>query len=380
MMKTAAINFLLLQALVATATVTFVSALQDDGAPQLLLRPAKRKAQQQQQVLGRRSAAKLASRAPINIVVDIDKQRRRWRRSRRKFKREVTNLGKNYRYLYTTLRDMQEKEVVVVNGKAGAAAVAEENGQEDAAAGPTILQLFSQINRALRLVDAMEMCEFEVFKVSYNRKLGFPRRIDISLTPECASNGRESEAEASVTARRFRFLLDDGGDGVCGTDKDCRAECANECLFSSTGFNQACCISICPNALGCSAFSSSPTAAPTNAPTTSVYSSTYDRLEENRVQGPEPTESSIVLKFFSIGDTPYDEDADTCLDANDNVGNMTACPSDYSCPDEPGADLTLGRCTYEGDDYECLKNTIIPTYLKARAGEALFVSVSDVLL
>jgi len=81
---------------------------------------------------------------------------------------------------------------------------------------------------------------------------------------------------------------------------------------------------------------------------------------------------NVALQFFGLGDTPYDENANTCV-AADGRTKLNPCTL-YECTNI--ATLAEGNsCTYEGSDYNCVKNHLIP-YMNARiaAGDAAFIA------
>ena len=83
-----------------------------------------------------------------------------------------------------------------------------------------------------------------------------------------------------------------------------------------------------------------------------------------------PRSDNTVLQFFAMGDSPYDQSANTCI-AKDGSPQQPCtrydCTRANNLPDE-------NTCTYEGTEYKCIKSNIIP-YIndKLASGEAAFV-------
>lgn len=79
-----------------------------------------------------------------------------------------------------------------------------------------------------------------------------------------------------------------------------------------------------------------------------------------------PTSANIVLQFFALGDFPYDEEATTMVSG----GNDAKCGTSNSDSNSPSIADTCSHngvnfpctsgCTYEGQEYFCWKDTIIP--------------------
>jgi len=96
-------------------------------------------------------------------------------------------------------------------------------------------------------------------------------------------------------------------------------------------------------------------------------------------QGPAPftDKSNVALQFFAFGDTPYDNqcsDCNTCY-AEDGTKEDDCTRFDCILKNITMDDLPLDNtCTYEGKDYMCVKESIIP-YMNSRmdAGDAAFV-------
>lgn len=136
-----------------------------------------------------------------------------------------------------------------------------------------------------------------------------------------------------------------------------------------------------------------PTVTPTTrSPTDKVYEYTIDSTkcplagrDDNNIQGPPPLDdkSDVALHFFAFGDTPYDDDCDTCNTCIENGQPVSEC-SLYTCTvDNTDLDsLPINNtCTFEGDEYACLKNYILP-WMQAQtvAGEAEFsVHIGDIM-
>lgn len=92
------------------------------------------------------------------------------------------------------------------------------------------------------------------------------------------------------------------------------------------------------------------------------------------IRGPAPFQngSNIVIQFLAFGDTPYDGQDETCID---NTGSKINPCLDYSCRNPPYPN----NCTYEGLEYQCVKDAIIP-YMKTRNDTAAFaVHIGDIL-
>jgi hypothetical protein len=112
-----------------------------------------------------------------------------------------------------------------------------------------------------------------------------------------------------------------------------------------------------------------PTAAPTatsttvdNDPTVYEYTDTGKSCSiggGNNVQGPTPLadKSNVVVEFWAWGDSPYDFLVDTCLDKNGDPSTCKDCAKKNSEIDEIPWPNT---CTFEGDDFKCVKDSIIP--------------------
>jgi len=100
----------------------------------------------------------------------------------------------------------------------------------------------------------------------------------------------------------------------------------------------------------------------------------------NNIQGPAPLpgKGNVVVDFWVFGDSPYDYLVTTCLDGNGNPSTCKNCAVENSKMNNLPIDNT---CTFEGTDYKCLKENIIP-YMnrKMEAGDGAFqVHVGDIL-
>lgn len=100
----------------------------------------------------------------------------------------------------------------------------------------------------------------------------------------------------------------------------------------------------------------------------------------NNIQGPAPLpgKGNVVVDFWVFGDSPYDYLVTTCLDGNGNPSTCKNCAVENSKMNNLPIDNT---CTFEGTDYKCLKENIIP-YMnrKLEAGDGAFqVHVGDIL-
>ena len=317
-------------------------------------------------------------------TVDVTKEEKRLRRNKRKFKRLVTERGIDYRYVAGEAGDGTVRmQIEVVDGDLSVTNNGDNQDEEDDQKEHlTLLQAFGTINKALRSAKRMGTDEFDRYEVSYNRKWGYVIRADISLPGGTAKGSNRAVAPTAVsfTAKNFRAI----GGPVCGTENKCDAECANQCQFSTTGFNQACCISDCPDALGCS-----DVIDPSGYDYEYRKTGTKNRIElwlqpsvgeATKVEIPDP--EHVHFKFFALADTPYDPRADTCLDANGTDQDPCLMYLEYgeeacrncvesgdSCFDSFPANNT---CTYQGGGYNCLKTSVIP-HIKSKTSEALFV-------
>ena len=86
----------------------------------------------------------------------------------------------------------------------------------------------------------------------------------------------------------------------------------------------------------------------------------------------------MVVDFWTFGDSPYDFLVDTCLDNNGKASTCRECAvknSDMKKLPYPNT------CTFEGDDFKCLKESIIPFMnRKMDEGDGAFqVHLGDIL-
>ena len=136
-----------------------------------------------------------------------------------------------------------------------------------------------------------------------------------------------------------------------------------------------------------------PTATPTTrSPISNVYEYTIDSTKcsfgENNIQGPAllADKSDVALQFFAFGDTPYDNRCNTCNTCIENGQPVADCtlylPVLCTVKNDGLSSLGINNtCTYEGDEYNCLKESILP-YMQAQtvAGEGAFsVHVGDII-
>ena len=79
-----------------------------------------------------------------------------------------------------------------------------------------------------------------------------------------------------------------------------------------------------------------------------------------------PTSSNVVLQFFALGDFPYDEESTTTVTGSDSkcgTSNSDAPKNADQCEYPPNSENVFActkGCTYEGQEYSCWKDTIIP--------------------
>ena len=106
---------------------------------------------------------------------------------------------------------------------------------------------------------------------------------------------------------------------------------------------------------------------------------------QDKWQGPAPfaNKSNLAISFFAFGDTPYDDACSECNTCIGIDGNKEDSCTRFDCilKSISMSELPVNTpYTYEGPDYECLKQGIIP-YLNAYAGdEAAFVAhVGDIM-
>ena len=103
-------------------------------------------------------------------------------------------------------------------------------------------------------------------------------------------------------------------------------------------------------------------------------------------QGPASSadKSNLAVSFFVFGDTPYDHDCSTCNTCIGEDGNKEEDCSRYDCilKTTSMSELPVNNtCTYEGREYDCVKNGIIP-YVNSKivSEDAAFVAhVGDIL-
>jgi len=139
--------------------------------------------------------------------------------------------------------------------------------------------------------------------------------------------------------------------------------------------------------------SASPSAGPTisYSPTADYYQYTkigtscehlgelWNTTAPDNYQGPEPfpDKSNVALQFFTFGDTPYDHQCDTCNTCIGEDGSKEADCTRFDCilKNITMDDLPLNNtCTYEGPDYNCVQNSIIPFMNSViSAGDAAFI-------
>jgi hypothetical protein len=93
-------------------------------------------------------------------------------------------------------------------------------------------------------------------------------------------------------------------------------------------------------------------------------------------QGPLPVSSNTVLQFVAFGDSPYDANANTCIGKDGQPQNP--CKR-YNCTKN---EVQSGNtCTYEGPEYQCVKESIIPYINRkiANGGAAFALHVGDII-
>lgn len=123
---------------------------------------------------------------------------------------------------------------------------------------------------------------------------------------------------------------------------------------------------------------------PSFAPSTTIKYA-YHRSEtskcstdnESNWQGPNRSSDNTVMKFFAFGDVPYDDDANTCI-GEDGVPQEPC--TRYNCTKLRKLQRD-NTCTYEGSEYRCLKDNIIP-YMNGKFadGDAAFaLHVGDII-
>eukprot|EP00986_Skeletonema_menzelii_P005447 scaffold1978_cov144-Skeletonema_menzelii.AAC.13 len=133
-----------------------------------------------------------------------------------------------------------------------------------------------------------------------------------------------------------------------------------------------------------------PSKNPTTAPTVTVDSTVYEYTNTGRecdlneggdnVQGPAPLadKRNVVLDFWAWGDSPYDFMVDTCLDKDGDPSTCKDCAKKNSDMKKMPYPNT---CTFEGADFKCVKETIIPFMNgKMDQGDGAFqVHLGDIL-
>eukprot|EP00986_Skeletonema_menzelii_P006648 scaffold2532_cov79-Skeletonema_menzelii.AAC.9 len=115
-----------------------------------------------------------------------------------------------------------------------------------------------------------------------------------------------------------------------------------------------------------------PSSAPSNTVNYEYYRSENSKCSENNEanwQGPTPRSDNTVLQFFAFGDVPYDDNANTCIGIDDLP--QISCTR-YNCLEQRLLPIE-NTCTYEGSEYRCLKDNIIP-YINDKVvnGDAAF--------
>ena len=136
--------------------------------------------------------------------------------------------------------------------------------------------------------------------------------------------------------------------------------------------------------------SASPTKAPSGSPQINYYGYNLDESSKcdgdgaTNWQGPAPyaDKSNTVVQFFAWGDAPYDSDSNTCI-AEDGVTKESECTRfDCTVRNKHMESLPVDNtCTYEGYEYHCIKDKLIP-YMNAKmdGGDASFsVHVGDII-
>ena len=178
-----------------------------------------------------------------------------------------------------------------------------------------------------------------------------------------------------------------------GSDENDGCEMSADCISGS-----------CVNGLCQNVPTDSPTLSPTTvfmSPTKSTSGSSgtnyygYNLDESSKCngdgatnwQGPAPFDdkSNTVVQFFAWGDAPYDSSCDicnTCI-AEDGVTKESECTRfDCTVPNKDIESLPIqNTCTYEGYEYICVRDRLIP-YMNAKmdGGDASFsVHVGDII-
>ncbi|EJK55704.1 hypothetical protein THAOC_24535 [Thalassiosira oceanica] len=139
--------------------------------------------------------------------------------------------------------------------------------------------------------------------------------------------------------------------------------------------------------------SMSPTKSPSGSPQIKYYGYNLDESSKcngdgaTNWQGPAPYDdkSNTVVQFFAWGDAPYDSNCDicnTCI-AEDGVTKESECTR-FNCivRNKDIESLPIqNTCTYEGYEYHCIRDKLIP-YMNAKmdSGDASFsVHVGDII-
>ena len=141
------------------------------------------------------------------IQIDTSKERRRWRRNMRKFERATK--GRNYRYRYTQFdvsgKKIGAQKIVVRNNKAQLG-----RGSGRSSRVPTINDLLDDISNIVKTINA-----FSQFNVEYNRRWGYPTKIDIYHVVE-----RGEDVSVNVRASKLK-VLGQSGSRDPAKDQDC---------------------------------------------------------------------------------------------------------------------------------------------------------------
>jgi len=227
-------------------------------------------------------------------------------------------------------------------------------------------------------------------------------RRDMEEVPGCTGNGSPPDQNGFgyCVVRLYDFLWIVGDEleppeafplGICEGDCDGDEECEEGLKCFDRGANEpvpGCdgdgyrkkdycyCETDCETSSPTLPQPSKSPVPPTPPPTRSPFSGTaapvvppsyYKYTSGSRScswQGPEPLDnkSNVALQFWTFGDVPYDgsSDGNTCLSSS---GSKQDPCKRYNCVNNDS--LPRGNtCTYEGEDYECVKEQIIP-YINA---------------